>query len=81
MSLISSYLCHIAGIGIDDFCSDKQSGKVFILWEFFSSVIAIAKNKDKIYQKVFLVVSVHDEDVSVVMDVKKLMKKWINDFS
>ncbi|MET3559918.1 hypothetical protein ABID39_000602 [Bartonella japonica] len=36
--------------------------------------IAIAKNKDKIYQKVFSVVSGHDEDISVVTDAKNMQK-------
>lgn len=36
--------------------------------------IAIAKNKDKIYQKVFSVVSGRDEDVSVVTDMENMQK-------
>ncbi|WP_019223487.1 hypothetical protein [Bartonella rattaustraliani] len=36
--------------------------------------IAIAKNKDKIYQKGFSVVSGHDEDVSVVADTQNMQK-------
>ncbi|MBB5072961.1 hypothetical protein HNQ69_000065 [Bartonella callosciuri] len=34
--------------------------------------IAIAKNQDKIYQKVFSVVSGHDEDVSVIADTQNI---------
>lgn len=40
LPLVPPYLCYMAGIGIDDFRSDKQSGKMFIRWELFSSVIA-----------------------------------------
>ncbi|MET3559917.1 cytochrome c-type biogenesis protein [Bartonella japonica] len=40
LPLVPPYLCYMAGIGIDDFRSDKQSGKVFVRWELFSSVIA-----------------------------------------
>ncbi|WP_455480169.1 carboxypeptidase regulatory-like domain-containing protein [Bartonella sp. B23] len=36
--------------------------------------IAIAKNKDKIYQKVFSVVSGHDEDLSVVADAQNMQQ-------
>ncbi|WP_317993378.1 carboxypeptidase regulatory-like domain-containing protein [Bartonella gliris] len=36
--------------------------------------IAIAKNKDQIYQKLFSVVSGHDEDVSVIADVKNIQR-------
>lgn len=36
--------------------------------------IAIAKNKDKIYQKVFSVVSGHDEDISVVADTQNMQQ-------
>ncbi|EJF96036.1 hypothetical protein ME9_00678 [Bartonella taylorii 8TBB] len=36
--------------------------------------IAIAKNKDKIYQRVFSVVSGHDEDISVVADAQNMQK-------
>ncbi|WP_207999988.1 carboxypeptidase regulatory-like domain-containing protein [Bartonella saheliensis] len=36
--------------------------------------IAIAKNKDKIYQKVFSVVSGHDEDISVVANEQNMQQ-------
>ncbi len=36
--------------------------------------IAIAKNKDKIYQKVFSVVSGHDEDISVVANEQNMQR-------
>ncbi|MBX4335540.1 carboxypeptidase regulatory-like domain-containing protein [Bartonella raoultii] len=36
--------------------------------------IAIAKNKDKIYQKVFSVVSGHDEDISVVANTQNMQQ-------
>ncbi|WP_455482602.1 carboxypeptidase regulatory-like domain-containing protein [Bartonella sp. B35(2025)] len=36
--------------------------------------IAIAKNKDQIYQKVFSVLSGHDEDVSVVANAQSMQK-------
>ncbi|WP_409362091.1 carboxypeptidase regulatory-like domain-containing protein [Bartonella heixiaziensis] len=36
--------------------------------------IAIAKNKDQIYQRLFSVVSGHDEDVSVIADVKNTQR-------
>ncbi|MDD9330949.1 MAG: carboxypeptidase regulatory-like domain-containing protein, partial [Bartonella sp.] len=36
--------------------------------------IAIAKNKDQIYQRFFSVVSGHDEDVSVIADVKNIQR-------
>ncbi|SPU27447.1 Uncharacterised protein [Candidatus Bartonella washoeensis] len=36
--------------------------------------IAIAKNKDQIYQRFFSVVSGHDEDVSVIADMKNIQR-------
>ncbi|PIT70575.1 hypothetical protein CEV08_03280 [Bartonella tribocorum] len=36
--------------------------------------IAIAKNKDKIYQKVFSIVSGHDEDISVVANEQNMQR-------
>ncbi|WP_019223488.1 cytochrome c biogenesis CcdA family protein [Bartonella rattaustraliani] len=40
LPLVPPYLCYMAGIGIDDFRSEKHNGKVFIRWELFFSVIA-----------------------------------------
>ncbi|WP_332061044.1 carboxypeptidase regulatory-like domain-containing protein [Bartonella sp. CB74] len=36
--------------------------------------IAIAKNKDKIYQKVFSVISGHDEDISVLANIQNMQE-------
>ncbi|WP_179853430.1 carboxypeptidase regulatory-like domain-containing protein [Bartonella doshiae] len=36
--------------------------------------IAIAKNKDQIYQKVFSVISGHDEDISVVANARNMLQ-------
>ncbi|GAA4661767.1 cytochrome c biogenesis CcdA family protein [Bartonella pachyuromydis] len=40
LPLVPPYLCYMAGIGIDDFRSEKYNGKVFIRWRLLSSVIA-----------------------------------------
>ncbi|GAA5103001.1 cytochrome c biogenesis CcdA family protein [Bartonella acomydis] len=40
LPLVPPYLCYMAGIGIDDFRSEKYNGKEFIRWGLLSSVIA-----------------------------------------
>ncbi|WP_273760113.1 cytochrome c biogenesis CcdA family protein [Bartonella sp. ML70XJBT.G] len=40
LPLVPPYLCYMAGIGIDDFRSEKHQGKTFIRWGLLSSVIA-----------------------------------------
>ncbi|CDO47043.1 cytochrome C biogenesis protein [Bartonella henselae] len=40
LPLVPPYLCYMAGIGIDDFRSEKHKGRVFIRWALLSSVIA-----------------------------------------
>lgn len=40
LPLVPPYLCYMAGIGIDDFRSEKRDEKVFIRWALLSSVIA-----------------------------------------
>ncbi|UTO29017.1 cytochrome c biogenesis CcdA family protein [Bartonella harrusi] len=38
LPLVPPYLCYMAGIGIDDFRSEKREGKSFIRWGLFASV-------------------------------------------
>ncbi|WP_455465506.1 cytochrome c biogenesis CcdA family protein [Bartonella sp. B39] len=40
LPLVPPYLCYMAGIGIDDFRSQKREGEVFIRWALLSSVLA-----------------------------------------
>lgn len=40
LPLVPPYLCYMAGIGIDDFRSEKHQGTTFIRWGLLSSVVA-----------------------------------------
>ncbi|EJF75838.1 cytochrome c biogenesis protein CcdA [Bartonella alsatica] len=40
LPLVPPYLCFMAGIGIDDFRSEKRNGRAFIRWGMLSSVVA-----------------------------------------
>ncbi|MBB4076150.1 cytochrome c-type biogenesis protein [Bartonella fuyuanensis] len=42
LPLVPSYLCYMAGIGIDDFRLENREKKVFIRWALLSSVIAFS---------------------------------------